>query len=223
MRPFARSLGRKPPVGAVVPRVGSQSHSTTATRRSISPAAGQPQRKKPRYRDMAPEGSNYQSWSRTGLIQRVKELEKELRNRPTAPTPGTAPGSSPASASALAPAPEDSTSAPASVPELPLVTESGHVPFPSPAPAPALALAPALPTQETALPLDSTLIQKPTPAPTAPPALDPVTGKPLPQKNGFPQGRSLQVQHSLHRPQARLPRKELWRLRVPAHGQRVVH
>jgi len=88
MRPFCGHLGRGVSAGTLH-RAGSRLSYAQARQASSSPADAKGLRL-PRSADphakMAGE-SNYNAWTKTGLIQRVKELEAELKARPAAPVP----------------------------------------------------------------------------------------------------------------------------------------
>ncbi|WXC50183.1 hypothetical protein QX201_009852 [Fusarium graminearum] len=85
MRPFGRCVGRQRPFSVTISQVQVRPLSHKIS--SDSPPSGESsrvrvqQRKTARYRTMSGE-SNYQSWTKNGLIQKVKELEAELGNRP---------------------------------------------------------------------------------------------------------------------------------------------
>lgn len=93
MRPFGRNIGRKRFPGiSVIPQLCSLSSSSGGGSSSNSSASLPKTKQQPRYRNMSAEGNNYQSWTKNGLIQKVKELEHELRHRPApAPVPEAAP------------------------------------------------------------------------------------------------------------------------------------
>lgn len=88
MRPFGRYLGHRSPLGTIL-----QSRSVSSNRSSSpssSPSGESPEaralRKTGKYKTMSGE-SNYMSWTKNGLIQRVKELEAELKSRPASSVP----------------------------------------------------------------------------------------------------------------------------------------
>ncbi|KAF4986245.1 hypothetical protein FDECE_16053 [Fusarium decemcellulare] len=95
MRPFGRQLGRQSPLGAIVG--GAQIHSHSSHRKfSVSSGSSSSssreshetplQRKAAKNRTMSGD-MNYQSWTKNGLIQRVKELEAQLKSLPAPPVP----------------------------------------------------------------------------------------------------------------------------------------
>ncbi|KAH6966834.1 pseudouridine synthase [Fusarium venenatum] len=86
MRPFGRCLGRQRPLSVTISQLQARPLSRKIS--SDSPPSGESselrtkqQRKTAKYRTMSGE-SNYQSWTKNGLIQKVKELEAQLRSRP---------------------------------------------------------------------------------------------------------------------------------------------
>jgi tRNA pseudouridine38/39 synthase len=86
MRPFGRCLGRQRPLSVTISPLQVRSLSRKIS--PDSPPSGKSsefrtkqQRKTAKYRIMSGE-SNYQSWTKNGLIQKVKELETQLRSRP---------------------------------------------------------------------------------------------------------------------------------------------
>ncbi|KAF5022617.1 hypothetical protein F66182_5332 [Fusarium sp. NRRL 66182] len=90
MRPFGRSLGRQSPRRVNSSGARIQPHPRLELERTISSSGGESpqaraQRKAAKYRTMS-GASNYQSWTKNGLIQKVRELEAQLRSRP-APEP----------------------------------------------------------------------------------------------------------------------------------------
>lgn len=101
MRPFGNCLGRRTPLGAIVAggaqncsqpaplchrRASHSSLSSTSSSSSGESPEARKQRKAAKYRTMSGE-SNYLSWTKNGLIERVKQLEAELRSRPAPPAP----------------------------------------------------------------------------------------------------------------------------------------
>ena len=82
MRSFGRCLGRQRPLEVRISQIQTRHISSSG---ELSQVTAHQQRKTSKYRTMSGE-SNYQSWTKNGLIQKVKELEAELRNRP-APEP----------------------------------------------------------------------------------------------------------------------------------------
>ncbi|KAJ3521140.1 hypothetical protein NM208_g13428 [Fusarium decemcellulare] len=95
MRPFGRQLGRQSPLGAIVGGAQIRSHSShrsfsvsSGTSSSSSGESLEPplQRKAAKNRTMSGD-MNYQSWTKNGLIQRVKELEAQLKSLPAPPVP----------------------------------------------------------------------------------------------------------------------------------------
>ena len=78
MRSFGRCLGRQRPLEVRISQIQTRHISSSG---ELSQVTVHQQRKTSKYRTMSGE-SNYQSWTKNGLIQKVKELEAELRNRP---------------------------------------------------------------------------------------------------------------------------------------------
>lgn len=94
MRPFARSLGRRTQVQAIVSVPSSPFHRSISSLSGEDASSAPKAHPKPRYRDMASDANKYSSWTKNGLIQRVKELEAELRSRPAVPEPEASNGTS---------------------------------------------------------------------------------------------------------------------------------
>ncbi|UNI19846.1 tRNA pseudouridine(38/39) synthase [Purpureocillium takamizusanense] len=88
MRPFCGHFGRSVSAG-ILDRAGIRSTYAQTRQVSSSPSSARslrlPRGANPNAK-MAGEG-NYNAWTKTGLIQRVRELEVELAARPAAPTP----------------------------------------------------------------------------------------------------------------------------------------
>ncbi|KAG4256929.1 hypothetical protein FPRO03_03939 [Fusarium proliferatum] len=89
MRPFSRCLGRQTSLEGIVSRAKTRKSSQNKPQPKKSSSGESPklplQPQGAKYLAMSAE-LNYQSWTKNGLIQKVKELEAELRNRP-APEP----------------------------------------------------------------------------------------------------------------------------------------
>ncbi|KPM39305.1 hypothetical protein AK830_g7245 [Neonectria ditissima] len=101
MRPFGHRLGCRPLLGATVagaqvctlptPSFRSRASSSSSSSAPSSSSSGEfhearAQQKAARYRTMTGQ-TNYLSWTKNGLIERVKELEKQLRTRPAPSVP----------------------------------------------------------------------------------------------------------------------------------------